>query len=116
MEVMKTILSLLFALLLVTISAPSQAQSETIRFGVLYFYPPFVAITQRGTHYGLDIGVAKTLCEQLHKNCVFIPMPFLDLFTALDNGTIDAAMSAIVISDDRKQLYDFVPYYQGKMS
>lgn len=114
---MKKFFSLLLACLPLFFNTPLLAQGDTIRFGVMHSYPPFVSQNALGQSYGFDIAIAQAVCQKTNKKCVFIPMPFFDLFPALDKNTVDALISAISITPERKEKYDLtIPYYKDQMS
>lgn len=75
-------------------------------------YAPFESVSASGEIVGLDIDLIKKLAEiggfEVDvKNIAWDP-----LFQALENGEIDMAISAITITDKRKETYDFTdPYF-----
>jgi len=109
-------LTLLSLSLLPFISA--NAQVASIRFGVGYFYPPFVTAHNNGQSFtGFDIDVALALCKVLNAQCTFTPMTLTDLFKSLDEGKVDALISAMSITPGRRAKYDFtLPYFKSSMS
>lgn len=91
--------------------------ANRIRFGVNYFYPPFVFSSKSGYIHGFDVDVAKAVCKQLNAECTFTAMSLSDLFASLDNNKSDAIMGAISVTPARKQHYDFTrPYLKSTMS
>lgn len=111
--------SFIVAFLFCLLATQAQAQAPaTIKFGVVYFYPPFVYTDNKGSDvYGFDISVAKALCQTINITCTFTPMPLADLFKNLDDNKVDAIMGAISITQGRKIKYEFtLPYFKSSMS
>jgi arginine transport system substrate-binding protein len=90
---------------------------QTIRFGLIDFYPPFAFSTKSGYIHGYDVDVAKTICARLNAQCTFTPMPLESLFNSVNQGKVDAIIGAISITNQRKTLLDFSqPYFKSMMS
>jgi ABC-type amino acid transport substrate-binding protein len=88
-----------------------------IRFGVTYFYPPFVFSTNSGYIHGFDIDVAKAICQQLQTQCTFKAVPFAELINDLNQNKFDAIMGAISITPQRQTRIDFTKsYFKNTMS
>lgn len=97
-------------------SIGSYGQSA-IRFGVVYFYPPFVFSHKSGYIHGFDIDLAQAICQKLNAQCSFTPMSLEDLFVSLNQNKVDAIMGAISITPDRETGFSFTqPYYKSTMS
>lgn len=93
------------------------SDNYTIRFGMMSFYPPFEAQNSLKQSYGFDVAVAQAICNQLSKRCIFVTMPFNQLFPSLDNNSVDAIISAIFITPERTAKYAMtIPYYKAEMS
>lgn len=88
-----------------------------IRFGVTYFYPPFVFSSNSGYIHGFDIDLAKAVCQQLKAECSFTPAPFAELLPGLQQNRFDAIMGALSITPERKTYVYFTrPYLKSPMS
>ena len=84
---------------------------DKITFGVAAMYPPF-EYKSGNELMGFDIDLAKAIAKELNKKVEFDEMQFLALFPSLQNGTIDAAISTITVTEERKKNFDFSnPYY-----
>lgn len=108
-------------LALITIIACSysfvSAGADKIRFGVIYFYPPFAFSTKSGYVHGFDIEIATAICQRLKAECTFTAMPLQNLFVNLNQGRVDAIMGAIAITPERQTRFAFTqPYYKSTMS
>jgi polar amino acid transport system substrate-binding protein len=64
------------------------------------------------TLQGFDIELAKLIGKKLHKKTEFKDMQFSNLLQAINANQIDAAISTIAITEERKKNFDFSnPYY-----
>jgi len=91
-----------------TDSAKKEAQ---LSFGVSSEYPPF-EFMQNGEVVGFDIDVAKAVAKEMEMEAVFKDMKFASILPAIDNGVVDAGISAINITPARSASYDFtIPYH-----
>lgn len=116
---MKKFFAILFTCLLLILQTDAAfSQTRQIKFGITYFYPPFIYIGDGGKNfYGFDTEIALALCKLIDATCTFTPMTLENLFTSLDQGNVDAIMGALSITAERKIKYDFAgPYYKSTMS
>jgi arginine transport system substrate-binding protein len=95
---------------LLVLSLTSFAQQK-LRFGVVYFYPPFIFSTNSGYVYGFDIDLANAVCQQLHAECSFTPMSLSDAFASLNQNKVDAVIGAVSITPQREAEYTFSESY-----
>lgn len=109
---MNKFISLLLMIVILLISACNQDKNQdTLHFGTSAEYPPFEYI-QQGAIKGFDIDLATLIAKTLGKKAVFDNMQFSTILPALNSGQIDAAISTITITSERKQNFDFSnPYY-----
>lgn len=100
MLVKKTIqkLSVAGALMLSSI-----AFGETLRFGVDANYPPFEYKNPDGSLGGFDIDLGEAICDQLEVECVWVENSFDGIIPALKVKKFDAILSALSITEQRKQ-------------
>ncbi|PCI73265.1 amino acid ABC transporter substrate-binding protein [Candidatus Dependentiae bacterium] len=83
-----------------------------IKFGVSAEYPPF-EFYRHGEIVGFDIDLARLIAQNLGKKALFEDIPFETILAALSNKDIDAGISTITITQDRKKMYDCsIPYYK----
>ncbi|MDR3285387.1 MAG: ABC transporter substrate-binding protein [Holosporales bacterium] len=91
----------------------NENKSETIKIGTCADYPPFEFYSD-GVIIGFEIEIGKLICEKLGKKAVFEDMPFNSILAALQNGTVDIAISAFDATPEREKNFDFsTPYYKG---
>ncbi|CAM3439401.1 basic amino acid ABC transporter substrate-binding protein [Hydrogenibacillus schlegelii] len=75
-------------------------------------YAPFEYVNEKGEIVGWDIDLIHKLGELGGFQVEIRNLPWDSLFQEVKNGGVDAAISAITITDDRKLTYDFSdPYY-----
>jgi polar amino acid transport system substrate-binding protein len=76
-------------------------------------YPPFDYAGQDGNPSGLNVDLARQICEELHVSCTVQMRRFDTLFAALDDNRGDAAIASISVTPDARKRADFSdPYYR----
>jgi ABC-type amino acid transport substrate-binding protein len=91
-----------------------QAKAELI-LGTAAAYAPFVSINAEGNYEGFDIDVANALAQQMNKTLILKDLGCMtSLFTALEQGKIDAIIWGMSITQDRLQKVAMVNY-QGEL-
>jgi ABC-type amino acid transport substrate-binding protein len=104
---------------LVACSSPKYAdrlhsiqQADVLRVGTSADYPPFEYIDNSGKKTGFDIELMEEIARRLGAKLEWVDLPFDRLFSAVKDGKIDLAISAINSSDDRAEIASFSePYY-----
>lgn len=114
---MKKIIQNALTTILIVLSGCSEQKSKhQIKFAVSAEYPPF-EYYEKGELVGFDIDLAKLIAQELGKECVFENMTFSTILAAIQSGTVDAGISSLEITTERKQNVDFSkPYYTGSLS
>ncbi|MDR1362095.1 MAG: ABC transporter substrate-binding protein [Holosporaceae bacterium] len=84
--------------------------ADDLRFAVCADYPPF-EYYKAGHLVGLDVELAKLLAKKLGKTASFADMPLGAMLASIQNETVDAALSAIEITEERKAHCDFSNVY-----
>ena len=80
-------------------------------------FPPFESTNKSGELEGFDIDLMNAIGEKTGKTIDFQSLPFDGLIPALQSGTIDAAISGMSITDERKQTVDFSdPYFAAGLA
>lgn len=70
-----------------------------------------------GAYVGFEIDLANAVAEKLGATATFENIPFNGLFSAVQSGRIDIAMSSITITDERLKSVSFAqPYYDSDQS
>lgn len=89
---------------------------QALHFAISAEYPPF-EYQDNGELKGFDIELARLIAKELHKKAVFDNMQFSTILAALKAGKVDAAISTITITNERKKNFDFsAPYYFAGMA
>jgi polar amino acid transport system substrate-binding protein len=81
-----------------------------ITFSTSAEYPPFEYM-EKDKLTGFDIELAKLVAKELGKEAAFENMQFSSILPALINGQVDAAISTITITEERKKNIDFSDGY-----
>ncbi|PVZ16249.1 MULTISPECIES: ABC transporter substrate-binding protein [unclassified Pseudomonas] len=104
-------LALLGALALSVLSFGVSAADRPLRIGIEAAYPPFASKTPDGQITGFDYDIGNALCKQMNTQCQWVEMEFDGLIPALKVRKIDAILSSMSITDDRKKSVDFTNKY-----
>jgi polar amino acid transport system substrate-binding protein len=108
-----SVLILLYHIIFNPILYASNANEEvkSIHFAVAAEYPPF-EYNDHGELKGFDIDLARLIANKLGKEPYFETMQFSSILPAISTGQVDAAISTITITEQRKKNFDFTqPYY-----
>lgn len=78
-------------------------------------FPPFeFTDTSTGEYIGFDVELIQAICAEIGYEVEFRSMGFEDLITALQANQIDAVVSAMPITEKRKEAVNFTdPYYKS---
>lgn len=87
---------------------------HSLKLAISAEYPPF-EYKVSGDIRGFDVDLAKLIAKKLGKELVFEDMQFSTILPALQTGHVDAAISMITVTEDRKQSVDFseIYYFDG---
>ena len=97
--------------------AACSAQAKEITFAMEPSYPPFELTNEKGDIIGFDVDVANAICKEIQATCSFKGLAFDGLIQALKQKRVDAAISAIDITEKRsKQVLFSEPYYDSSAS
>ncbi|HKQ52373.1 MAG TPA: ABC transporter permease subunit, partial [Pyrinomonadaceae bacterium] len=109
----------LLLLLLSPLSLPAQTalervrQSGELRVGTDATYPPFES-AEGDVYSGFDIDLMTAVARELGVRVRFVNAGFDGIFPALQNGSFDAVISSVTITDERKAAMLFSdPYYDS---
>ena len=79
-----------------------------IPYGIMEYYD------DSGNPAGVDVTLAENIAEELQVDLDFRNVPWDELFSELDNGEIDLAISAISITQERSERMLFSqPYFEA---
>jgi polar amino acid transport system substrate-binding protein len=94
--------------------APAQAPAEKVlRVGTDANYPPFEYYQgASGTFIGFDVELMDGVARKMGYNrAEFVDVKFNNLLTSLRDGQVDAVISCMTITDERKKTADFTEPY-----
>ncbi|WP_313740594.1 transporter substrate-binding domain-containing protein, partial [Pseudomonas sp.] len=104
-------LALFGALALSMMSLVAHADEKPLKIGIEAAYPPFAFKQPDGSIAGFDYDIGNALCAQMKAKCTWVEQEFDGLIPALKVRKIDAILSSMSITDDRKQSVDFTKRY-----
>lgn len=95
--------------------ATPEQSTEKLLVGCDTSFMPFEYLNQEtGEYEGFDIDLWDEIMNELGMEYELQPMDFNGLIPALQSGSIDAAVAAMTISDERWEKVDFsIPYYDA---
>ena len=82
-----------------------------IKVGTSADYPPFESVDESGNKVGFDIELMTEIAKRLGVTLEWVDMPFDSLIAAVQEGKIDASISAFNYSEERDQTVDFSDAY-----
>lgn len=87
-----------------------------LKIGTNAEYPPF-EYKENDEYKGIDIELAKMLAEKMGMKYEIVDMQFDSLIPSVTQNKIDMSLSAITITDERKQQIDFsMPYFSANQA
>ncbi len=94
---------------------PPPAAGRVLVVGTDAAYTPFESQNDKGDIVGFDIDVVKAVAQKAGLEVKFVNTPWEGIFNSLDQGDRDLLVSAITITDERRQTMDFSqPYFDAK--
>jgi polar amino acid transport system substrate-binding protein len=85
-------------------------KSGKLKIAIDATYPPMEFQADDGKAIGLDVDLARELGKILKVEVEFIVMPWDGVLAGLQSNRYDIIMSAMNITEERKQQVNFVPY------
>ncbi|MDX9991116.1 MAG: ABC transporter substrate-binding protein [Anaerolineales bacterium] len=90
-------------------------QAGLIKVGTSADYPPFEYVDENGNKAGFDIELMEEIAKQLGVKVEWVDMPFDSLIAGVQEGKLDASISAFNYTEERDQVVDFsIAYYDGE--
>lgn len=120
---MKKMLSILLAVMMVAAltvglvgcgseqAAPAGDEQEVLKVGLNAGYKPFEFKDENNKIVGFDMDVIEAMAEEMNMKVEYSDMDFGGLIIALNNGEFDTIVSAMTITDERKEKADFTEPY-----
>ncbi len=95
-------------------SAPAPAPAKVYVVGTDAAYAPFESQNEKGEIVGFDIEVVQAIAAKAGIEVKFVNTPWEGIFNTLQQGDRDMVVSAVTITDERKQTMDFSdPYFDA---
>lgn len=107
---MKNVLIFIIFIIL-SLATLSCSKGKTLLMGTCAIYPPFTHISDNNEHIGFDVELATIIAKNYGKKLEITNMSFSDLIPAVENATIDMAMSSMTITEERGKIIDFSNSY-----
>ena len=99
----------------VVASAPAPAPAKVYAVGTDAAYAPFESQNEKGEIVGFDIDVVTAIAKKAGIEVKFTNTPWEGIFNTLQQGDRDLLVSAVTITDERKQSNDFSnPYFDAQ--
>jgi polar amino acid transport system substrate-binding protein len=86
-------------------------QAGVIKVGTSADYPPFESVDANGNKVGFDIELMTEIAKRLGVKLEWVDMPFDSLIAAVQEGKIDASISAFNYTEERDKTIDFSDAY-----
>ena len=86
-------------------------QADVIKIGTSADYPPFESVDSNGNKVGFDVDLMTEIAKRLDVKLEWVDMPFDSLIAAVQEGKIDASISAFNYSEERDKMIDFSDAY-----
>lgn len=94
--------------------APAPAAAKVYTVGTDAAYAPFESQNEKGEIVGFDIEVMQAVAAKGGFEVKFVNTPWEGIFNSLAQGDRDIIVSAVTITDERKQTMDFSdPYFDA---
>ncbi|MCA3241398.1 MAG: basic amino acid ABC transporter substrate-binding protein [Rubrivivax sp.] len=95
-------------------AAPAPAPAKVYVVGTDAAYAPFESQNEKGEIVGFDIEVVQAAAAKAGVEVKFVNTPWEGIFNTLQQGDRDMIVSAVTITDERKQTMDFSdPYFDA---
>ncbi len=82
-----------------------------IKVGTSADYPPFESVDSNGNKVGFDVDLMTEIAKRLGVQLQWVDMPFDSLIAAVQEGKIDASISAFNYTEERDKTIDFTDAY-----
>ncbi len=107
---MRHVLAALF--LMITSVHTSVYARESLVIGATIGNPPFVSLSDNRDHFiGFEVDIMNVICNKLNLSCTYKPILASEILAGLANGTIDVAITAVIIPSIQQQNLIFsLPY------
>ena len=106
---MKKVFAIVLTLALLCVGT---AFAETLTMGSSCDFPPYEYYhDETGEIVGIDVEIAKAVCDKLGYELEVMDMQFDSIIAAVVSGKVDFGMSGFTVTEERKQSVDFSSTY-----
>jgi polar amino acid transport system substrate-binding protein len=96
-------------------AAAAPAPAKVYVVGTDAAYAPFESQNEKGEIVGFDVEVVQAAAKKAGVEVKFVNTPWEGIFNALGQGDRDMVVSAVTITEERKQTMDFSePYFDAQ--
>lgn len=89
-------------------------ENKPLRVGVIGTSPPMSYLDESGRLTGLNIDLARALCEAIKARCELVQVPLLSVVELLADNELDFAAVSLLITPERQKKVLFTkPYYRS---
>ncbi len=108
---------LIFTLAIIGCSSTTETKKEVLKVGTEAAYAPFEYQDEQGKINGFDAELIQALADQMGMELDLQHFPWDSHDDIVNNGTVDAVISSVTITEERKQKMDFSdPYFESFQS
>ncbi|MDR0753197.1 MAG: ABC transporter substrate-binding protein [Holosporaceae bacterium] len=108
---MKKYVVLFAATLLVLLGCDDKSKKNEIKFATCADYPPFEFYENGKKLVGFDVELAEAIAKKLGKEAIFKDMGIAAINASVENGSIDAGIAALSVTEEKKKRFDFSNSY-----
>lgn len=87
------------------------AAEKPLRIGIEAAYPPFAYKEASGEIAGFDVDIGNALCAEMKVECQWVEQEFDGLIPSLKVKKVDAILSSMTITEERRKSVDFTNKY-----
>lgn len=96
-------------------AAPAPAPAKVYVVGTDAAYAPFESQNEKGEIVGFDIEIVQAVAAKAGFEVKIVNTPWEGIFNSLQQGDRDIVVSAVTITEERKQTMDFsAPYFDAQ--
>jgi polar amino acid transport system substrate-binding protein len=112
---MRQSLAVLAASLIALAQGSAPCRGAELVAGSSATYRPFAYELPDKEIVGYDIDIIRAVAQKAGLQIRIVNTPWTGIFAALNNGDIDLVISGVMISEKRRQSYDFsAPYFEAR--
>jgi polar amino acid transport system substrate-binding protein len=88
-----------------------KSKKNEIKFALCADYPPFEFYENGEKLVGFDVELAKAIAKKLGKKAIFKDMGIAAINASVENGSVDAGIAALSVTEEKKKSFDFSDSY-----